>query len=161
MAALLNFLTGYFVDRVPIFWLVLVSTCLTAGSPLLMATIDPTWPYWYGAFPAQFLAPIMTDVLFTIGLILISETFPEKTQALAGAVYNTVAYFGISLGINSMQVISMLVTKGTSYRDKSSPSALLQGYRASFWAMFAATLTCVVLRVLGLRDIGRVGLKRD
>jgi len=161
VGAILNLTTGYFVDRTPAFWLVLVSTTLTAGSPLLMALIDPHWSYWKGAFFAQVLAPMSGDVLFTVGLIVVSEVFPEETQALAGAVFNTVAYFGMSLGINLMQVVSLLVTQGTQYRDKTSPSALLQGYQASFWAMFAATITCAILCILGLRNIGKVGMKRE
>lgn len=70
------------------FWLVLITTILTAGSPLLMALINPHWSYWKGAFLAQVLAPLSGGVLVTIGLIIVSEAFPEKNQAaLAGAVY--------------------------------------------------------------------------
>lgn len=61
------------------------------------------------------------DVLFTIGLVDISKEFLEKTQALAGAVFNTVAYFGVALGLSLMQIVSTSVTEGTQYRDKSSP----------------------------------------
>jgi len=52
--------------------------------------------------------------LFTIGLIVVSEGFPGKELALAGAVFNTVAYFGISLAFNVMQVVSLLVTEAHS-----------------------------------------------
>lgn len=161
VGAILNLTTGLFVDRVPVFWLAFVSTTLTAGAPLLMALINPHWTYWRGAFFAQILSPLSGDVLFTVGLIVVSEVFTEDTQALAGAVFNTVAYFGLSLGLNSMQVVSLLVTKGTQYRDKSSPAALLQGYQASFWAMFAMTVFCSLLCIVGLRNVGKVGLKRE
>lgn len=161
MGIILNFSTGYFIDRAPVFWVILIATCLSAGSPLLMALIDPKWPYWYGVFPAQVLSPISGDILFTVGLIIVSDVFPEKTQALAGAVYNTVAYFGWCLGINLMQVVSTLVTEGTSYRDKASPAALLQGYRASFWAMFGATMVCATVILFGLRKVGNPGKKRE
>lgn len=161
IGVILNVTTGYFVDRAPVFWLVLISTTLTAGAPLLMALIDPHWTYWKGAFFAQILAPLSGDVLFTVGLIVVSEVFPERTQALAGAVFNTMAYFGWCVGVNLMQVVSVLVTKSTHYRNKSEPAALLQGYQASFWAMFAATMTCSVLCILGFRMVGKVGLKRE
>jgi hypothetical protein len=36
-----------------VMWVVLVSSGLSAISPLLMAVIDPQWPYWYMAFFAQ------------------------------------------------------------------------------------------------------------
>ena len=161
MGVLLNFLTGWFVDKANIFWLTLGALILSAGGPLIMALIDPAWPYWYGAFPSQILAPIAGDILFTIGMIVVSNSFPEETQGLAGAVYNTVAYFGWSFGVNLMQVVSMLVTRDTSYRDKNSPEALLQGYRASFWALTGFMVSCVVIAVFGLRNIGRVGVKRE
>ena len=161
VAVILNFTTGYIIDRAPVFRLVLITMTLTAGAPLLMALIHPQWSYWKGAFFAQLLTPLGGDVLFTVGLIVVSEVFQEKDQALAGAVFNTVAYFGMSLGLNIMQVVSLLVTEGTQYRDKSSPSALLQGYQASFWAMFAFTMTCSVICIFGLRNIGKVGLKRE
>lgn len=161
VAIILNFSTGYFIDRAPVFWTILVATFLSAGAPLLMALINPGWPYWYGIFPAQILSPISGDILFTVGLIIVSDVFPEKTQALAGAVYNTVAYFGWCLGINLMQVVSTLVTEGTSYRDKASPAALLVGYRASFWAMFGGTMACALVILFGLRKVGDVGRKRE
>lgn len=161
MGVFVNLATGYIIDRVSTFWLVLGAVVLTSVSPLLMALIDPQWSYWKGAFFAQCLGPLACDMLFTTGLIVVSGVFPEETQALAGAVFNTVAYFGMAIGLNLMQVVSLLVTKGTQYRDKNYSTALLRGYRASFWTMFALMMTSVVLCVFGLRKIGRVGLKRD
>ena len=52
-AVLSNISTGYFVNRMPVMWVVLISSAFTAVSPLLMAVIDPQWPYWYMAFTAQ------------------------------------------------------------------------------------------------------------
>ena len=53
-----NILTGLFVDKIRPLYLILVSSVLCAGSPLLMAVIKPEWPYWYAAFPAQMLQPV-------------------------------------------------------------------------------------------------------
>ena len=52
-AVLTNVSTGYFVNRMPVMWMVLVSCGLSALSPLLLAIINPRWPYWYMAFFAQ------------------------------------------------------------------------------------------------------------
>jgi hypothetical protein len=52
-AVISNITTGYFVNRMPVMWVVLTSAILTAISPLLMALINPQWPYWYMAFTAQ------------------------------------------------------------------------------------------------------------
>jgi hypothetical protein len=53
MAVITNVSTGFFVNRMSVMWVVLVSSGLSAISPLLMAVIDPQWPYWYMAFFAQ------------------------------------------------------------------------------------------------------------
>lgn len=58
---LLNLGTGLLVHRLHADHLVLVSTFLSAGSPLLMAIIDPTWSWWYCAFWAVLLGPLSAD----------------------------------------------------------------------------------------------------
>jgi hypothetical protein len=126
-----------------------------------MALIKPSWPYWYDAFFAQLLAPISADILFTIGLLVVSDVFPAKTQALAGAVFSTVTQFGTSIGITMMTVISSSVTKSSEFEDKEKPRALEVGYRAAFWAMFAVMGIACVTGGFGLRRIGKVGLKRE
>jgi hypothetical protein len=46
----LNVGTGLLVHRLHANHLVLVSTVLSAGSPLLMAIINPSWSWWYRPF---------------------------------------------------------------------------------------------------------------
>ena len=135
----------------------------------MMALVDPTWSYWYLEFWAQSLAPMSGDVLFTVGLLIISDQFPEKMQALAGAVFNTVAQFGMSLGIGICQVVALATSDqasghGVAEDDRgveADTEGLLKGYQASFWTMFAFGITCAFLAVGGLRKTGKVGLKRD
>ncbi|KAH7231849.1 major facilitator superfamily domain-containing protein [Fusarium redolens] len=155
----LNLMTGLIVHKIPAVWLVAVSSLLSSGSPLLMAMINPSWSYWVGAFFAQILLPFSIDVLFTVGLIIVTEVFPEKNQSLAGAVFNTAAQFGNALGLAIVQVVSA----GVSNRNINlkSPEARLEGYRACFWTLFALMLVCVLVGALGLRRAGKVGSKRD
>ena len=103
--------------------------------------------------------PFSVDVLLTIGLIIVTEAFPDDRQSIAGAVFNTTSQFGTSLGLTIMQVISTLVTN--THADTKPSQALLQGYRASFWTMFAFMLTCTMIGAIGLRKTGKVGLKQD
>ncbi|KAJ0125795.1 hypothetical protein HZ326_31103 [Fusarium oxysporum f. sp. albedinis] len=124
-----------------------------------MAMINPSWSYWVGAFFAQILLPFSIDVLFTVGLIIVTEVFPEKSQSLAGAVFNTAAQFGNALGLAIVQVVSAAVTNQKI--NPTSPEALLEGYRACFWTLFALMLVCVLVGALGLRRAGKVGSKRD
>lgn len=124
-----------------------------------MAVIDPAWPYWANAFVAQILQPISGDILFTVGLIVVSEAFPEDTQALAGAVFNMTSQFGNALGLAIMQVVSTLISKERVY--DTHEKALLEGYKASFWTMFAMMMACALLGAWGLRRSGPIGLKRE
>jgi MFS family permease len=169
---ILSLLVGTFVHRVPARWLVAGSGIICACSPLAMALLNPTWNYWYLAFWAQVAAPFSADVLFTVGLIIVSDTFPEKTQALAGAVFNTVAQIGMSLGMGLCQVVALGVQGGNDGGDSGgqhsaatsddvAATAVLKGYRASFWTVFAYMAACIVVSIVGLRKIGKVGLKRE
>lgn len=159
VGTVLNLSTGLLIDKVSTFWLVTTSSILCAGAPLLMALINPTWPYWSSAFVAQILQPISGDILFTVGLIVVSEAFPEDTQALAGAVFNMVAQFGNALGLAIMQVVSTLISQEAS--SGTHEEIILEGYKASFWTMFALMVTCAVIGAMGLRRAGPIGLKRE
>ncbi|KAL1870819.1 hypothetical protein VTK73DRAFT_2411 [Phialemonium thermophilum] len=162
VGTLLNLGTGLLVHRIPALWLVSISSLLCAGAPLLMAVIQPQWTYWANAFFAQLLQPISGDVLFTVGLIIISETFPEDKQSLAGAVFNTASQFGSALGLAVMQIVSALVKQAEERKaGVSEDDALFAGYKASFWTMFLLMMLCILLCVVGLRGAGRVGVKRD
>lgn len=162
VGVILNFSTGLLVHKIPAMWIVIVSSILTAGAPLLMAVIQPEWTYWANAFLAQILMPISADVLFTVGLIVITDVFPEDKQAVAGAVFNTGAQFGNAFGLAAMQVISTLVSKEHGGEGgMGSARAVMQGYRACFWTMFAMMLSCAAIGAVGLRKTGKIGLKTD
>ncbi|TLD24817.1 hypothetical protein PspLS_05454 [Pyricularia sp. CBS 133598] len=172
VGAVANFFTGVFVDRLPARWLIAISSMLAAGTPLIMALVDPNLSYWYLQFWAQALAPLSADVLFTIGLIVVSESFPEQTQALAGAVFNTVAQLGLSLCVGVCQVVALGVSAteggvghgGSGSQDAGTQAyvaSLLKGYRASFWTIFGYMLLCTAVAVVGLRNVGKVGINRN
>lgn len=161
MGIILEATMGLFVHKFSVMYLVVISSLLSAGSPLLMAVINSKWPYWYDAFFAQLLMYFSIDVLFTVGILIISNVFPDRTQALAGAVFNVMCQFGLSLGLAVMGVISSSVTQHSKYADKGSPEALEEGYRASFWASLACMLLLCCIGIFGLRKVGKVGVKRD
>lgn len=143
----------------------MLTAVLCSLSPMLMATAQPSWPYWTNTFVAQLLQPVNCNALFTVGLIIITDIFPEDTKALAGAVFNTAAQFGTALGFAILQVISTVITdknlQGSEITQESEIKARLAGYRASFWTMFAFMILCTAISGLGLRRAGRIGLKRD
>jgi MFS family permease len=156
---LVNLAMGLFVHRIPAIWIVTLTSILSAVAPVLMAVLQPSWPYWGNAFIAQLLQPICCDALFTVGLIVITDVFPEDTQALAGAVFNTASQFGSALGLAILQVISTRVTEEKHGMDETM--ALMEGYRASFWTMFALMMLCAAIGGWGMRKTGKIGLKTD
>lgn len=50
---LTRFTIGLFINKLPAVYIVLGSCVLCAAAPLLMALINPSWPYWQDAFIAQ------------------------------------------------------------------------------------------------------------
>jgi len=126
-----------------------------------MAFAEPHSGYWGFGFVANLLNPLGADSLFTISNLLITSVFPNKTQGLAGGVFNTVSQIGKSVGLALVAVIASSVTHKSAYIDKSSPDALMAGYSASFFFCFALSVTTLVLALWGLRRIGKVGHKRD
>lgn len=133
-----------------------------------MTRVNPTSSYWLLEFWGQIFTPLSGDVLFTVGLIIVSDSFSKETQALAGAVFNTAAQFGQSLGIGLCQMVALVVSRDTNkgkYDGDSVESiegiSLLRGYRASFWTMFAYMVVCGFISIVGLRKAGKVGIKRE
>ncbi|RYP10137.1 hypothetical protein DL764_000847 [Monosporascus ibericus] len=140
-------------------------------APLLMAVNDPDWSYWYASFLAVLLSPLSGDILFVVSALIITSTFPDNTQALAGAVFSTFSQFGTTVGLTVVAVISSSVSQSSAASHTHSrtvaggatysPQNLLKGYQASFWALFgAAVLTCAI-GAFGLRDVSNKGMKKD
>ncbi|KAI9697107.1 MAG: hypothetical protein M1820_007922 [Bogoriella megaspora] len=158
---LINVLNGFIIHRIHANWVVFIAIALTSLAPLLMAICNPAWSYWACTFLANAFLPAGADALFTISNLLITSVFPSKTQGLAGGVFNTVSQIGRTVGLALTQVIAGSVTARSSNPIKSSPPALLEGYRASFWFCFAVNVSTLIVAVWGLRSIGEVGHKRD
>ncbi|KAK0707298.1 major facilitator superfamily domain-containing protein, partial [Lasiosphaeris hirsuta] len=156
-----NILTGIYVNRMPVMWTVLATAVLSAAAPLLMATARIDQRYWENAFFAQILTPISGDLLFTVGLLIISDVYPRHMQALGGAVFNTCAQLGAAVGLSVTQVVAAAVTSESAFADKTSPEALMAGSRVAFWLMFGWMVVVCGVCVVGLRRVGVVGVKRD
>lgn len=158
MGTILNVTTGLFVHKVGGFWLAVIPALLSAVAPLLMAISEPAKTYWNMHFVAQLFQPISSDILFTVGLIVITDVFPEDKHALAGAVFNTAAQFGNAFGLAVMQVVLTLVTNEKMKDERMPPlRSKLEGYRAGFWTMFAMMLVCVLVGAAGFWKVGRIG----
>jgi hypothetical protein len=76
-------------------------------------------------------------------------------------VFNTVAQIGKSVGLATSGVIATSVTNHSRYDEKDSPKALMAGFRAAYWYLFAFSCANAAMFVWGLRGIGKVGMKRE
>ncbi|KAL8908720.1 MAG: hypothetical protein Q9171_005333 [Xanthocarpia ochracea] len=148
---------GLVVHRIRADWIVLATTVASCVSPLLMALSDPTWSYWVGAFPALLLNATASDSLFTISNLLIMSVFPGNTQGLAGGVFSTIAQIGKSMGLAVVALLAESITTRSPIEDKESPEALMEGYRAAFWFLFALSAASFFVSFWGLHGIGKVG----
>lgn len=159
MSVFINLTIGLFVHKVPALWLVGISSLMCSIAPALMAVAPPDGPYWTHPFFAQIVQPASYAVLFTVGLIVVSDSFAEDMQALAGAVFNTAGQFGGAVGLSVLQVVSKLEEKKGS--DGDEKDALLRGYKASFWAMLGFMVLCCGIGAFGMSKVGKIGLKRE
>lgn len=158
-----NIATGWLVKHIRADILVLVAASITTVSPLLLALIDPSWSYWSCAFFAVACTPCCADTLFTVANLVITTIFPPQTHGLAGGVFNTISNIGNSVGLAITAVVASSVTLARHHNVKGEEDAmgLMEGYRATFWFCLAADVVVLGVVGLGLRRIGKVGVKID
>ncbi|KAJ5887596.1 Major facilitator superfamily domain general substrate transporter [Penicillium taxi] len=154
-------ITGMILHRVRADILISIATVISSLSPLLMALVNPSWTYWRCVFFAMCMNPVAADVLFTVSNLIVAGMFPAETQGLASGVFNTVSQFGRTIGLALVALISNSITERTSSaEDRQSPEALLSGYLAAFWFLFAMNVTSLVIGLSGLRKVGNVGERK-
>jgi MFS family permease len=161
MGILLNLVVGSLIHRVRADWAISLSCLISCISPILTATMKPTSPYWEFVFPAITLSAIGVDVLFTASQLVITSAFPDRTQALAGGVFNTVAQVGKSVGLAISAVIANSISESVEHSGKPHTLVLLDGYRGAWWFCLGSCASVVVVSIFGLRNIGKLGVKRD
>ncbi|KAK4942309.1 hypothetical protein LTR10_017916 [Elasticomyces elasticus] len=156
-----NVIMGLAIHKINANWAVILTMAISSIAPILAAVMKSRDPYWEFALPALVLNDPGSDTLFTVSNLIITAAFPDKTQALAGAVFNTVSKIGQSVGLALCAVIAGSITRKSHDTEKTAPAALLEGYHAAFWFCLAITSTTLIVSLWGLRDIGKIGLKRE
>lgn len=136
--------------------------CLVSGlAPLLLAIIcrvdGPS--YWHGVFQAMALNPVGADLIYVIANLVLTDAFPEETQALAGGIFNMLAQVGKSVGIATTTIIARQLTAQAARPE--SRDALLKGYKAGWFYNCALASISVLVSLWGLRSVKRLGVKRE
>ncbi|POS74642.1 hypothetical protein DHEL01_v206965 [Diaporthe helianthi] len=155
MGTSINIALIYLIPRVPVVSLCVITAAATLVSPALMATAAMDENYWLRPFWALLLCPINPWVLFSVCNLVISDALPPEIQSLAGGVFNEVAQFGNSMGLAVTAAIATSVTEHST--STSERAALMDGFRAAFWTVFASTAMVMLVTSVGFRKIGIIG----
>ena len=158
---IVNIMMGIIIHRVRADWAVVVATLISCVSPILTAVMKPQDSYWEFVFPSIALNALGPDVLFTASNLVITDAFPDRTQALAGGVFNTVAQIGKSVGLALSAVIANSISMRHEHDGQSEAMVLLEGYRGAWWFVLSITIVTMFVSAWGLRNVGRLGLKRE
>lgn len=130
-------------------------------APLLLATLchldGPG--YWHGIFQAMALNPLGADLMYTIANLVMTAAFPNKTQALAGSVFNMLAQIGKSVGIATSALTARQIT--THADGIGSKEALLLCYGGGWWYNCALSFLSETISFRGLKGLGKLEIKRD
>lgn len=156
MGTSINVALVYLIPRVRVVTLCVATAAATIVSPALMATAGMDENYWLRPFWALLLCPVNPWVLFSVCNLVISDAFPPGVQSLAGGVFNEVAQFGNSVGLAVTAAIAASVTEHSS-NSMSEREALMDGFRAAFWTVFASTGMVMLVTFVGFRKIGIIG----
>ena len=112
-------------------------------------------------FPAICLIPISSDLLFNVANLVITSSFPDSDQTLAGGIFNTVSQLGNSLGLAVTGAIASSRSSVARKHGASASDEQLEGIRAAFFTCLAAAIVSCFVSTIGLRKSGKVGLKRE
>lgn len=157
---IIEIIAGSLVRKLSAHYLVSIGLLASSVAPFLMTFATASSSYWHFSFVANLLNPIGADCLFTAANLYITASFPDKTQAIAGGVFNTVSQVGKAFGIAIAAVVASTVTSNSEFSDKHNTEALMRGYHASFQYMTAVSCITVFIALIGLRGIGIVGHRK-
>ncbi|KAI1325898.1 hypothetical protein F5Y16DRAFT_376682 [Xylariaceae sp. FL0255] len=108
------------------------------------------------------LGVISTDLMFNISNLVVPFNFPSKDQARAGSVFNTVSQLGNSIRLAVKAIMTSNATGAAEGQPGvTDPYTMLQRYRNGLWTCFAAAWASTVVSSIGLRNTGKVGVKKD
>lgn len=159
---LMNIAVALFLPYLKAAYAVPVACFVSGLAPLLLAALcrvhGPS--YWQAVFQAMALNPLGADLMYTIAMLVVTDAFPQKTQALAGGVFNMLSQIGKSVGIATTAIIAQQVSSPLM-ASVDSKEALLRGYHAGWWYNCGMSFVAVFVSLWGLRSVGRLGVKRD
>lgn len=143
--------------------------CSIIANLLFAVPIPSSTSYFAFGFPAMWLAAFGADTLFPCLGLFTTQSLPRKDQGIAGAMFQTMAGLGRAIFLPLTATVQASVQakwlgKSASQLSSSSSAsevgseAYLQGLRGAEWLCVACMVVCLLCTVIGLRNIGKIGL---
>jgi Major Facilitator Superfamily len=154
-------LMGLIISKIRLDAAVVTAALISCVPPILTAVMSPSDSYWEYAFTAISLTAVAPDVIYTASNLIISDAFPQRTQALAGGVFNTVAQVGKAFGLGLSSIVASSISMQLEDTGKPHAYILMEGYRAAWWFILAITAITILISLWGLRNVPKLGVKRE
>jgi hypothetical protein len=103
------------------------------------------------------LAAFGADTVYPCLGLFTTQSLPRKDQAVAGAMFQTVAGLGRAMFLPITSTIQGSVQRKLS-SGGNEKHAFLQGLRAAEWFCVSCMAISLLITVFGLRNIGKIGL---
>ncbi|KAH8816390.1 major facilitator superfamily-domain-containing protein [Xylogone sp. PMI_703] len=154
-----SFMSGYLFDRISANHILTFGLSATLIACLLFAApIPPHTTYWAQGFPAMAIAALGPDTVYPCLGLFTTQALPRKDQSVAGAMFQTVAGIGRSMGLAFAAVIQTAVQENKAKTGMNQHAAYLRALRAVEWFNVGLLGLCLGFTIVGLRNIGKIGL---
>ncbi|MCB8903099.1 MULTISPECIES: MFS transporter [unclassified Streptomyces] len=121
---------------------------LASLSYALFLPVGADWTY-LAMFPSLIILGLAFSLAYGPLTIVATDGIAEEEQGVAGGLLYTSFQFGAALGLSTVAAVNIAATDGTS------PTALLDGYRAALVVPLVAALLAAVVSAFGLRGRAR------
>jgi len=144
--------------------LIFGNVCVSISSLLFAIPIPSNTNYFAFGLPAMILSVFGADTTWPSLTLFTSQALPQEDQALGGALVNSMAQVGRSIGLaiaTAIQTAILARERGVATQDAGplkvwdEPSLL--GLRAASWFNFALGVASLLVVVIAFRGSGIVG----
>ncbi|KAF8331585.1 efflux transporter [Amanita rubescens] len=160
----LNVAIAFIIHRVPIVWLLAISTFITGCAPILFAVIIPSAPYWAFGLPAAICSIFGADFVFASGSLYVANIVKEDEQGLACGLFQTMTQIGTTIVITVTNIVfNRVLAQQSRKQGVANPprSAQLKAFQAAQWVNFCFAMIATILAIIFFRRVGIVGMKDD
>ncbi|KAB8303005.1 hypothetical protein EYC80_006311 [Monilinia laxa] len=156
---LTTFCSGYLLARVNGNYILIFGlTSAMIANILFAVPIPPSTSYFAFGLPAMSLAAFGADTVYPCLGLFTTQSLPRKDQSVAGAMFQTMAAMGRAMPLPITSAIQQSVQSKELKEGKAQMQAFLSGLRAVEWFCVGCMAASLAMTVIGLRNIGKIGV---